>query len=231
MNPAARQMASAFQRPGSGPSARRTWCCCRTGGSRRAGQRATARRVGVSPNHPQATGPAMPCRLPRFAGGRPRSVEAVGRDDAAHHGVDGLCGRCGAASAPVPRRRSGRAGRRSACSAARSPRRPCPAAQHRLELLTAGPAVHHPGHAAVRVAGERQPDVALAVLQPAQSRYHLARPPRATSSLGIRGDGLGLVATRLVDQRRHDGGQARRRRAASQTPSRRHSAASRSFSV
>ena len=56
-----------------------------------------------------------------------RSVEAVGGDDAAQHGIHRACGPCGAARRRSPPWPPGRAGRRAACTGARSHRRPCPA--------------------------------------------------------------------------------------------------------
>ena len=53
------------------------------------------------------------------------SVEPVGGDDAAQHGVDRRAGGAAQARRRSPRRRPGRAGRRSACTGARSHRRPC----------------------------------------------------------------------------------------------------------
>ena len=131
---------------------------------------------------------------------------------------------CGAASAIWPSRSTICLHRRTKSPAAISL-----SLSTAVQPLAAGPAVHHPGHPAVRLAGERQRVGVLAVLQLAPEPDHLrvgvghlvARHPRGDLPLVARGSWTSIdtaAASPAASSRR-------------QMPWRRHSAASRSFSV
>ena len=93
------------------------------------------------------------------------SVQPVGCDDAAHHGVDG----------PSGGHRQGRLMSRIADLAEQVDDLLAPTdevasgdlavAKDHLEALTASPSMHHPGHACVRTTGLRQHVCTLAVLE------------------------------------------------------------------
>ena len=82
------------------------------------------------------------------------------------------------------------------------------AAEHLLEPAAAGPPVHRPGDAGVRLPGQRESVRALEVLEGAPPLHHVL--PRVRDAVGgqLR-EGIVLVAARLVHEHRDDGGELR----------------------